>query len=70
MIVPYTELSAESLTAIIEDFVSREGTDYGAVESTFAAKVSQVLRQLENGDAAITFDSETETCSIVPVKPS
>ena len=32
MIIPYKELGAETLTAIIEDFVSREGTDYGAVE--------------------------------------
>ena len=68
MIIPYKELSADVLTAIIEDFVSREGTDYGAVESSFGSKVSQVMRQLENGEAAITFDAEAETCSIVSVK--
>ncbi len=67
MIIPYKELGAETLTAIIEDFVSREGTDYGAVESTFATKIAQVMRQLENGEATITFDAESETCSIVLV---
>lgn len=66
MIIPYKDLSADVLTAIIEDFVSREGTDYGAIESTFSSKVSQVMRQLEKGEAAITFDADTETCSIVP----
>ncbi len=68
MIIPYQELSPDVLTAIIEDFVSREGTDYGAVESSFSSKVSQVMAQLRSGEAAITFDGETESCSIVQAK--
>ena len=65
MIIPYKELGEETLTAIIEDFVSREGTDYGAVESTFASNIAEVMSQLEKGEAVITFDAESETCSIV-----
>jgi uncharacterized protein YheU (UPF0270 family) len=68
MIIPYQELSADVLNAIIEDFVSREGTDYGTVESSFSSKVSQVMAQLHSGEATITFDVETESCSIVPAK--
>jgi hypothetical protein len=68
MIIPYKELSADILTAVIEDFVSREGTDYGAVESSFATKVAQVKKQLERGEAAVTFDADTETCSIVSTR--
>ena len=46
MIIPYKELGEETLTAIIEDFVSREGTDYGAVESTFSSNIAEVMSQL------------------------
>jgi uncharacterized protein YheU (UPF0270 family) len=66
MIIPYKELSSDILTAVIEDFVSREGTDYGEQESSFTTKVAQVMKQLEAGDAVVTFDAESETCSIVP----
>ena len=29
MIIPYNELSENALQALIEDFVTRDGTDYG-----------------------------------------
>jgi uncharacterized protein YheU (UPF0270 family) len=64
--VPADQLAAETLQAVVEAFVLREGTDYGWQEVSFAAKVSQVLRQLEHGDAQIVFDPATETVDIVP----
>lgn len=64
MKIPYKELTADTLRAIIEDFVSREGTDYGHESYTLETKISQVMKSLELGEAYVTFDAESETCSI------
>ena len=66
--IPFRELSAEALAGVIESFVLREGTDYGAREFSLSEKTAQVLRQLERGEAKIMFDPEGETVSIVPVR--
>lgn len=60
------QLSPDALRGLIEEYVSREGTDYGPGEWTLDQKVEQVRRQLDRGEARIVFDLETETASIVP----
>ncbi len=64
MEIPFRELQAETLTAIIEEFISREGTDYGLHESSLEQKVMQVMRQLERGDVVVTFDPESQSCDL------
>jgi uncharacterized protein YheU (UPF0270 family) len=64
MEIPYRQLGTQTLRAIIEDFVSREGTDYGHEDFSFETKISQVMKSLEIGEAIVTFDVESETCSI------
>lgn len=68
LVVPYTELSADALQGVVEAFVLREGTDYGATEYALGRKVAQVLAQLERGEARIVFDPATESVDIVPVR--
>jgi len=63
--VPYTELSADTLRNLIEDFVTRDGTDYGLVEKTLDQKVAALRRQLESGHAKIFFERHSETINIV-----
>lgn len=65
--VPYTELSAGALQGVIEAFVLREGTEYGAQDVPLESKVAQVLRQLERGEARILFDPVTESIDVVLV---
>jgi hypothetical protein len=67
VMVPHTELPPETLVRLVESFVLREGTDYGAREYALDEKVSHVIRQLERGEARIVFDPNTETVSIVVV---
>ncbi|MDG1027148.1 MAG: YheU family protein [Gammaproteobacteria bacterium] len=67
MNIPYQELEAETLRAIIEEFISREGTDYGAHEYSLEQKVKQVRNQLERGDIVLNFDPETESCDLQAV---
>jgi len=63
--IPLTRLSSEVLNAVIEEFILREGTDYGVQEVSLKTKVDQVRQQLEKGDVVITFDPRTENCSLL-----
>lgn len=65
MIIPYRELSAEALQALIEDFVTRDGTDYGLDEMSMQEKAAQALIFLKEGKLLITYNEETETCGLV-----
>jgi uncharacterized protein YheU (UPF0270 family) len=64
VVVPYTELAADLLHAVVESYVLREGTDYGEKEFSLEAKVAHVISQLKRGEARIVFDPETESVSI------
>ncbi|MEP7313705.1 MAG: YheU family protein [Pseudomonadota bacterium] len=63
--VPHTALSAAALQGVLENFVLREGTEYGERDFTLEQKVAQVLAQLERGDARVMFDPETQSVTIV-----
>jgi uncharacterized protein len=65
IVVPYTELAADLLHAVVESFVLREGTDYGEKEISLEAKVARVMAQLKRGEAKILFDPESESITIV-----
>ena len=68
MQIPFEQLSADTLTAILEEYASREGTEYGEVDYSLAQKVTMLRKQLERGDIGISFDAETETCSLVSLR--
>ena len=63
--VPHTELSADALRGVIESFVLREGTEYGAKDYSLDEKVAHVLRQLERKEAQILFDPGSETIDLI-----
>lgn len=63
--IPLAALSEEALNGVIEDFVLREGTDYGAQEITLATKVTQVHRQLAKKEVLIVFDPEIQSVTIM-----
>jgi hypothetical protein len=67
--VPHGEVAPEVLRRLVEEFVTRDGTDYGAIERTLDQKCAAVLRQLERGEAMIVFDAESESVHIA-VRPA
>ncbi len=67
--VPHEALSPEALRGVIESFVLREGTDYGAHEVPLEHKIEQVLKQLRRGEARIVFDPASDSIDIVPALP-
>lgn len=63
--VPIAQLSPDALERVIADLVTRDGTDYGAVERSFEQKAAALRRQLEQGHARLVFDLETETIGLM-----
>ena len=64
MKIPWNSLSREALSGIIEEFVTREGTEYGRDDVALEAKCRDVLRQLEAGEVELNYDEENQSCSI------
>ena len=58
--IPHKQLSTAALRAVVEEFVSRDGTDHSSVEE----RIEDVLSQLDAGLAELHFDDETKTCNI------
>lgn len=65
MIVPHDQISPAALQGLIEEFITREGTDYGAEEFSLAQKVEQVQQQMERGDVVVVFDFTSESVSLL-----
>lgn len=63
MRIPHVQLSPAVLQAIVEEFVTRDGTDHSSIEP----RIDRVLRQLDAGRVELHFDDETKTCNILPV---
>jgi len=63
--IPHDQLSTEALQGVVEEFVTRDGTDYGEVEIPLETKIAQVMVQIRSGKAVIVFDQETESCTIL-----
>jgi uncharacterized protein YheU (UPF0270 family) len=62
--IPIYKMSPEALQGVIEEFISRNGTDYGEIEASTETKFRQVKYKLETGSAVLIFDDETETTNI------
>ena len=65
MEIPFAALAPDTLRRLIEEFVTRDGTDNGDLDHSLEERVLAVRRQLEKAEAVIGFDPETESCSIV-----
>ena len=65
LIIPHRQLSAEALQGLIEEFATRDGTDYGELETSLETKVAQVMKQLDRGSSVIVYDAKDGTISII-----
>jgi uncharacterized protein YheU (UPF0270 family) len=65
MEIPYDRLPPDTLRALLEEFVTREGTDYGEQAYSLDDKVARVMAQLRQKKAIVVWDEKTETCDIV-----
>ncbi|MEN5152339.1 YheU family protein [Pseudomonas orientalis] len=64
MLIPYDALEVDTLTRLIEDFVTRDGTDNGD-DTPLETRVLRVRQALTKGQALIVFDPESEQCQLM-----
>ena len=63
--VPYLDINPETLRNMIEEFVSRDGSDWGDTGGSMEDKIKQVLRQFESGKIKVVFDLTSQSANIV-----
>lgn len=66
MIIPPTSMPEETLLAVLQEFINREGTDYGADELSLEEKVARLRPQVFSGKVLIVFDDTTQSVHLVP----
>ncbi|WP_306519239.1 YheU family protein [Rheinheimera sp.] len=68
MLIPFQQLNPDTLTALIEAFVLREGTDYGDFDVSLQNKVQMVLQQLQQGKVVIVYSELEESVDLMTVQ--
>jgi len=63
--VPYERLDPETLQNVIQEFVTRDGADWGEAGGTLEEKVAQVMQQLRSRKVKIVFELNSQTANIV-----
>ena len=64
MLIPYTLLEPQTLERLLEDFVTRDGTDNGD-ETPLDTRVARVRKALEKKQAVILFDPDSQQCQLM-----
>jgi len=62
MIVPHRQLSRAALEGVIEEYVTRDGTELSDAPS----KTASVLGSLDRGELVLVYDAEADSCNIMP----
>lgn len=64
--IPVARLPEETLYSLLEEFASRDGTDYGERELSLTEKVANLQNQLNRGDLTLLFDTDGEQWDLLP----
>jgi uncharacterized protein YheU (UPF0270 family) len=68
MLIPYQEINSDTLDALIEAFVLREGTDYGDSELSLEQKVAMVRAQIQRGTVVICYSEQEESVDLLTAR--
>jgi uncharacterized protein YheU (UPF0270 family) len=63
--VPYKRLDPETLRNVIQEFVTRDGADWGEVGGTLEEKIDLVMQQLRKRKVKVVFEMKSQTANIV-----
>ena len=61
--IPFEQLPRATLASVIEEFVTRDGTEM----TDARRKIDQVTELLRRGEVEVGFDQGTKTCNILRV---
>ncbi len=63
--VPLERIDDQVVQALLEEYASRDGTDYGERELTLAEKAGNLRSQLEAGEICILYHHPTQAWDLV-----
>jgi len=63
--IPYEQLNQDTLRQMIQEFVTRDGSNWDETGGDLASKVEQVMRQLRSRRIKVVFDLQTQTANLV-----
>lgn len=66
--VPWDQLAPDTLRALVEEFVTRDGTDYGEHEISLVNKAEQVLAGIRQRQYLIIYDQEMDSVQLVTLQ--
>lgn len=65
--VPYQQISASALQGLLEEFITREGTNYGEVEVSIDEQLNRAMLRLKCKEIKIMFYPDTQHCQLLEV---
>lgn len=65
MIIPHHQLDPETLQNLLEEYATRDGTDYGEREVSLEDKVASLRRQLQSKQVVIWFEPGEESVNLI-----
>tara|TARA_B110000444_G_C18712698_1_gene534481 strand:+ start:523 stop:768 length:246 start_codon:yes stop_codon:yes gene_type:complete len=63
--IPAKRLQTEVLQAVLEEFINREGTDYGETELSMDEKLQGLKELIDRGEVCIVFDPQLDSCTLM-----
>lgn len=63
--IPYEQLNNETLQRMIEEFVTRDGSNWDEQGADLDTKVAQVISQLKQKKIKVVFDLQSQTANLV-----
>ncbi len=66
--MPWHQLSEDALLGLIEEFITRDGTDYGLRELSLDEKTEEAMSRIKNNSILIIFDEASELCQLINAK--
>lgn len=64
-LIPFDSLTEETLSNILVEVVTRDGTDYGEYDLSLEQKCQQAHKMLKSQQAFLIFDTESETIKLI-----
>jgi uncharacterized protein len=65
IVIPPEQLPVQTLQGLLEEFASRDGTDYGVEEVSLTDKVAELRGQLSRQHILIVYDVGLEQANLI-----
>jgi len=63
--IPYDRIDPKTMSKMIQEFVTRDGSDWDDDGCSLEEKVTQVWQQLKSGKIKVVFDLTSQSANLV-----